>query len=245
MTSTASFAPISPAVRIRYDRFGAWCGFGFVAVFLIFFWLVAGLLPPISPDMDAASLAQRYSEDRTRLRVGLALMIFFAPVVCIPFAAATSRQVRRIEGGWGLLSLSQLMCGLLLPIVVMFPGVYFAAAVYRDDRPAEVTQALSDVFWMSFVGIVGNFCLQGLILAAAAFSDREGMVFPRWFGYVSLWYALLAFPGSTIFLFNDGLLAWNGLLAWWIPLTAFGIWTASISFAVLYALDGEARTLTP
>jgi hypothetical protein len=244
MSSSTTVASISPAVRIRYDRFGASCGFAFVAVFLVFFWLVADLLPPIAPDLDAGSLAQRYAEHRTRLRLGLALMIFFAPILCIPFAAATSRQVRRIEGGWGLLSLSQLMCGLLLPIVVMFPGVYFAAAVYREDRPAEVTQALSDVFWMSFVGIVGNFCLQGLILAAAAFSDRDGTVFPRWFGYVSLWYALLAFPGSTIFLFHHGLLAWNGLLAWWIPLIAFGIWTAATSAAVLYALNGEARSLT-
>lgn len=241
MTPTSAvIAPVPPDVRLRWERFGAWCGFGFIAVFLDFFWVVAGLLPPISPETDAASLAQRYAEDSTRLRVGLALMIFFAPI-CIPFAAATARQVRRIEGGWGLLSLSQLMCGLLLPIIVMFPSVYFAAAVYREDRSPEITQALSDVFWMSFVGIVGNFCLQGLILAAAAFSDRDGAVFPRWFGYVNLWYALLAAPGSTIFLFHHGPLAWNGLLAWWIPLTAFGAWTAAISYTVLRAIRLEAR----
>lgn len=131
------------------------------------------------------------------------------------------------------------MCGLLLPTVVMFPTVCAQAALYRDDRSPEVSQALNDVFWLSFVGIVGNFVLQGLILAAATFSDPDQSVFPRRFGYVSLWYALLAMPGAAIFLFHDGPLAWNGFLAWWIPLVAFGGWTACISCAVLHALNRE------
>jgi len=228
---------------LRWERIGAWCGFGFIVVFTVCFWAIAGLLPPIGANTDAQSLAARYAEDSTRLRVGLALMIFLGPI-CIPFAAATARQVRRIEGEWGLLSLSQLMCGLLLPIVAMFPTIDAEAALFRKGRSAEITQALSDVFWLSFVGIVGNFVLQGLILAAATFSDPGQTVFPRWFGYVNLWYAILAAPGGTIFLFHHGPLAWNGLLAWWIPLLAFGFWTGCISSAVLYALNRESRDLT-
>jgi hypothetical protein len=115
------------------------------------------------------------------------------------------------------------------------------AAAYRPEhRSPEVTQALNDVFWMMFVGIVGIGIVQALVLAAAAFLDgTDPPTFPRWFGYLNIWFALLAVPGGAVVLFNDGPLAWNGVFAFWIPLAAFTVWVIAVTVVMLRSISAQ------
>ena len=72
--------------------------------------------------------------------------------------------------------------------------------------------------------------------AAILQDDRPRPVFPRWGGYLSIWCALLFAPGGVIVLFKHGPFGWNGLLTWWLGLTAFGIWLAAITVLLLRAI---------
>ncbi|PRC60848.1 hypothetical protein C6A85_15530, partial [Mycobacterium sp. ITM-2017-0098] len=46
-------------------------------------------------------------------------------------------------------------------------------AAYRpEERSAELTQALNDVFWLWFIGIVGTIIIQNITLAIAARNGR-------------------------------------------------------------------------
>jgi hypothetical protein len=80
-----------------------------------------------------------------------------------------------------------------------------------------------------------------VILAFAIFIDkRTRPTFPRWFAYFNIWYAVLGVPGCAIYLFKTGPLAWNGMFAFWIPLTVFCIWQIVASVMLAKAVDVEA-----
>ncbi|OBY29316.1 hypothetical protein ACT18_23710, partial [Mycolicibacter kumamotonensis] len=118
---------------------------------------------------------------------------------------------------------------------------------YRlEQRPPEITQALNDVFWLMFVGIVGTLVVQALVLTTATFIDRsDPPTFPRWFGYFNVWYALLAVPGGAVVIFNDGPLAWNGVFAFWIPLGVFSVWAIATSMVMLRSISAEEAAQKP
>jgi hypothetical protein len=118
-----------------------------------------------------------------------------------------------------------------------------AAAFRPEKRNPEITQALNDVFWLMFVGIVGTLVVQALVLTTAAFVDKsEPPTFPRWFGYLNAWYALLALPGGAVVIFNSGPLAWNGAFAFWIPLVAFSFWMIAVTVVLLRSISLEQAT---
>ena len=55
-------------------------------------------------------------------------------------------------------------------------------------------------------------------------SKTETCAFPRWSGYFSIWTAVLFLPACAVPFFKDGLLAWNGLLGFWVPGIVFVVW---------------------
>jgi hypothetical protein len=64
-------------------------------------------------------------------------------------------------------------------------------------------------------------------------------LFPRWMGFVNLALALL-FTGSTFCsIFFTGPLAWNGLIAFWLPAIDFGNWFVIMFFALRQAAKRE------
>jgi len=78
----------------------------------------------------------------------------------------------------------------------------------------------------------------------ATFIDRNDPVtFPRWFGYLNVWFALLSLPGGAVLIFNDGPLAWNGVIAFWVPLAAFVVWMVGITIALRSSIKAEEALL--
>ena len=225
---------------LKLQRGGMWCGAAMLALFGVFFVLVAGLVPPLSPTSSAQEVAQFFVDNKLRVRLGIALTLL-AAALALPFLAVICLRVRRIEGKWGVLSVTQIFAGVIFVPGFLFPAMVLAAAAFRPEtRPPEITLALDDVFWLMFVGIVGTLIIQAGVLAIASFIDHtEPRTFPRWFGYLNLWYAVLATPGGAVMIFNDGPLAWNGIFAFWIPLVAFGGWMISLVVVNLRSISAE------
>jgi len=227
-------------MHVTIEKAAAWLGVAMLGGFLVMFWFIAGLIPPMSPALTAEQTARIYSDHGLRIRIGLALMLLFCWLFA-PFLALLSRQVRRIEGYWGVMSLTQVMLSVTFPFGFSLCALFGVAAAYRPERNPDVTQALSDMFWFIFVGLVGPLITQVIILAFCVFIDRRQVPsFPRWFGYFNIWYAVLGVPGCAIFLFKTGPLAWNGMFAFWIPLTVFCIWMIVTAIMLTKAVDVEA-----
>ena len=227
-------------MHVKIEKASIWLGLGMTAAFMVMFWFIAGVIPPLNPNDTAEQTAQIYTDRQLRMQIGFALMIFFAYLYG-PFFAVLSRQVRRIEGYWGAMSVTQILLSVTFPFGFSLCSVFAALAAYRPERDPDVTQALNDVFWFIFVGLVGPLITQVMIVALATFIDRrEVPTFPRWFGYFNIWYAVLGVPGCAIYLFKTGPLAWNGIFAFWIPLTVFLIWIIVTAVVLLKATDIEA-----
>ena len=65
-------------MHVKIEKVAAWSGIGMLLAFLVMFCFIAGVIPPIDPNDSAAEVAARYTEDGLRIRIGLALMVFFA-----------------------------------------------------------------------------------------------------------------------------------------------------------------------
>ena len=225
---------------LKLQRVAAWGGIAMLALFFVFFMLIAKLIPPLSPTSTAQQVTDFLIANKVRVRVGLALSML-AACVALPWLATICLRVRRVEGKWGVLSVTQIFGGVIFVPGFLFPMMVLSAAAFRpEQRDPQITQALNDVFWLMFVGIVGTLIVQALVLVTASFLDRtEPRTFPRWFGYLNAWYALLALPGGAVVIFNDGPLAWNGVFAFWIPLVAFSVWMIAVTVVLLQSIKAE------
>ena len=233
-------------VDLRLQRIGAWCGIVAIVLFLIFFALLAGLIPPLSPTSNAQEIARFFVDHKLRVRLGVALALL-STCVALPFVAVICLRVRRVEGKWGVLALTELFAGVLFVPAFIFPVLAEAAAAFRpEQRPPEITQALNDVFWLTFIGVIGPLLTQALVLTVATFVDRnDPPTFPRWFGYLNIWFVLLSMPGSLVVVFNDGPLAWNGVFAFWIPLSALVAWMVTVAVVMLRSIRAEEAATAP
>ena len=105
---------------------------------------------------------------------------------------------------------------------------------------------MNDTAWLLFVAITSTPILQTLSIGIAIFldtPDNPNPVFPRWAGYLNFWIAMMFLPGSITVFFHTGPFAWNGILVWYLPLTAFAVWMVTMSILVLRAIAAEDAQL--
>jgi hypothetical protein len=227
-------------VNFRTQRVLLWLAPIMVVIWLSAF-LIAGFLPVPSPADSAVQVAARYDAHRTSIRVGVMLTIA-AAVMLAPFIGITTSQMKRIEGRGSPLAYAQLAMGALLILEFVYPMMIVQVAAYRADRSPETIQALHDLAWMLFVGVVSTVFMEFLLIGLVILQDRRpDPVFPRWAAYFNIWAALMMVPGSVLPFFKTGPLAWNGIITFYLVASAFTIWLLVMTYLLLRALRHEER----
>lgn len=230
---------IEPSVKFKLYRFSAWCGLIVLAASTVSYFILTSLFPPPVPGWGPPEIYEYLMGQRTQIQWAVIIMALFAPFFYF-FAVITSLQIRRIEGGFGLLSYVQLTTAVVAPTGWVYPMAMLATAVYRPERAPELIYLLSDLFWLTYVGVAFIFSINIFVIGLAAILDRRPKpVFPRWTGYANFFFALLFAPGVFVYAFLDGPLAWDGLFALWVPATAFFFWKAMMITILLRAVKSE------
>ena len=234
-------------MSITQQRLAIWCGIAFYVLFFGTCWPLSHFIPPPSPLLSGQELLDLYREHLFGIRFGIALG-YLAALLLIPWSAIISIHMARIEGRYPLLSIIAFGAGVADAVAFFIPFVFWAAIFYRVERAPELLQLLNDIVWLEFVMLYAPFVMQTVAIAIVGFSDRSATpTFPRWFCFLSLWVSLLILPGGLAVFFKTGPFAWNGLFAFWIPLSAFTVYFASLVpllFRAVRRLDfreGEAR----
>lgn len=224
---------------MRLQRASAWCGFILFAGFLLAY-SVGNILSPMDPTMNAEDAAAFLTENQTRILACVAIIVLTVPFE-YPFVVVTSLQMRRIEGGWGLLSMTQVLTGVVAPIGFFFPLAILSAAAYRpEEHSPDVLLAMTDMFNLMYVGNACIFVLQVWAIGYAALIDRrEKPIFPKWFGWLNIVLGVVLIPGAFVYLNKTGPLAWNGLLAYMLPSAAYFIWKIATPAMLLRAIKRE------
>jgi hypothetical protein len=224
-------------LKIRTQQLCCWCGPALIVVMTIGL-LLAGFIPPPSPQLSAIQVAEVYRSNTTVIRIGVLLTVT-ATALLAPYFAVISVQMKRIEGAWSPLTYTQLLLAAAAIIEFVVPLMLMQAAAFRADRSTDSVQTLNDVAWLMFLGVVSTFVLQLVVIGVAILQDdRDTPVMPRWSGFFNIWAGLMLTPGSFCVFFHVGPFAWDGILVWWMPLVVFSLWFLVMA-VVLYRSIGK------
>lgn len=228
-------------VNTRSQVLCAWCGILCPLVAFGGVWLGAGFLPPHLPMASALEIAAIYQQNATGIRVGMVILLI-SGALYLPFTAAITVQMRRIETrATPVLTCTQFGAGISSCMLFIVPALIWTATAFRPERNPDITQAMNDFGWFFFVMPFILGFTQNLALGFAIISDiNQRPVFPRWVGYFNFWIALLFVPGGLVTFFRVGPFAWNGLLAFWVPVFVYGPWFFVVSFYLIRAARQQA-----
>jgi hypothetical protein len=132
----------------------------------------------------------------------------------LPLFAAISWQIRRVPGVHAIVSQLWLACSAAWSFTFMLPGMTLATATYRLDRDPQITQAITDMFWLVALMPQPTFMIQNFAFAYAIILDRRPRrAFPRYVAVINIIVPILFVPGTALHTTDFGPLAWNG--AWY------------------------------
>jgi len=195
----------------------------FYSLYTVVFFILTRTQPPgrpwLTPDQAVAWFADRH----WGLLVGFALIFVLGGFSATSIALITY-SIRRMS-----VSRAYAYSYLILYAVAAIPGFLFicvamTVGAMRPERDPALMHWLYDFGFLSFSGTMGVFLIWSLIWMASILLDKNG-VFPRWFGYLNLCNALTEVVIAPSWIFQRGVLAWNGVIAWWIDVAVFGMYT--------------------
>jgi hypothetical protein len=222
--------------------FCARCGPAFLVIY--FGGLtIAGLFPAFSPSMSAEQLAHFYQTNTNVIRIGLCIA-FVATALYLPFTAAISSQLRRMEGSSPVLTCAQLAGGLGGLVNFVIPMLLLILAAFRPERSPEITQMLHDLAWMIMVILLNTNCVQYFAIVRAVIKDNEFSaepIFPRWIVYVNCITGLSFFIDVLVAFYKSGPFAWNGLLCLYVPATIWTAWIFTMTHVLTKAIRRQAQ----
>jgi hypothetical protein len=207
-------------------------GLVLVVLFYLGFWVISGFLIPLPPSSSADVVARMFARDRNRIRIGL-LVTMFGAAMLVPWSAALFVQLRRGEGRFSPLPYVQMLCGTLFSLEFIYLIMFWQVAAFREDTPPRTIQTLYDT---------STAVVMALALGCSMLGDHhENPVYPRWAGYFNVWVAFMFTPGTLCVFFKDGPFAYNGVLAWYLPVAVFSIWLPLNTVLTLRAIKDQER----
>lgn len=232
-------------LRSRTQAAMAWCGPVFTLCLFGGWGLIGGFIPLVPATDSAAEVAAHYAANRELHLIGLTIAMAGA-FLTLPFSLVVSLQLRRAERGFPIMAVLQFASGIIVTMVLTVPIVFFMVGAFRPERSPDITLFMNDLSYILLIlpwpPVVGQL----IAIAVATLQDRSpDPVFPRWIAWFSLWLSFLVLPASLIVFFQDGVFAWTGLIGFWIPAAAFGMWYLVMTWVVLRAVRQEASLSNP
>jgi hypothetical protein len=219
-----------------------WCGPVMLLSLGIGVAVLAGFVPAPDPTATAQQISHQYVHNLGGIRAGLCL--FMAGIALLgPWGAAVAAQTQRSNLGTPALTITQVVCVAVSLMIGLLSCIAWGAASFRAGHVSpETTRTFNDLGWILFIFDWSPLAVWYLAVGLAIFTDPgDEPILPRWAGYLSIWTAALSVPGGVTILFKTGPFAFNGLLAFWVPLIVFSIWIVVLTVLVIEAINREAQ----
>jgi hypothetical protein len=227
----------------RMNLLFVWAGPAFVVLYSAGM-ILGQFFPPTDPQDSAIKVAHFFSDHKTTLRIGCILMEFGAAFIAL-WAVAIAAQMRRSEMGAPILTYAALGSAFFVAIdASLIPTLWAVLAFRPEDISPDITRTLNDLAWFLFLfpwQFGGGIWFLAVGLSILTDKSRIG-AYPRWAGYACLWFCFATFPASLIAFFKNGPFAFNGLIAFYIPLSALFIWVIIMTYLSLATIKREAAS---
>ena len=225
--------------NLKYQLMAAASGFAFEILFTIFWGVFGHNLPPVSPNLSGPALAAYFANHHTSILFGNSMTALVA-VLWIPWTAQLTVVMRRIEGPSPVLTIIQLIGGILTAWVLMFCPAIWAVAAFRPDIDPNTIRMVNDLGFILFNITYAVTSVQAIAAGLVGLADRgEHPVFPRWVSGWAIFAGFSFIPLTAMPFFKTGPLAWNGAICFWGLFGTYFIWTASMGYCM--AKDASRR----
>ncbi len=225
--------------NLRYQFLAASSGFAFEILFTIFWAGFGHNLPPASPNLSGPELATFFALHHNAILLGNGMAALVA-VLWIPWTAQLTVAMWRIEGSSPVLTIIQLIGGVLTAWVLMFCPAIWATAAFRPEINSNLVRMLNDLGFILFNITYAVTSVQAIAAGLVGLADKSARpLFPRWVCGWAIFTGLSFIPLTAMPFFKTGPLAWNGLISFWTLFGTYFIWTASMGFCM--AKDASRR----
>src|ERR1700758_3575486 len=140
-------------------KFCAWSGTLCLALMVVGFVVMAGFIPARPASQSSQQTAQFLLENRDMIKWGLIVSMFGAPLL-MPFSASISIHMRRIEGRYPALAMTELGLGAIFVLEFIYLIFFWQTATYRADRAPELIQLVDDMGRRPRGGVPSTIVLQ-------------------------------------------------------------------------------------
>jgi hypothetical protein len=235
---------MTEAQNLRWQWISAWCGPVFVVLFLLFWGVIGGNLPPAGPSLSADDIAAYYRANTMGIRIGFVGAVVFM-CLYMPWSAVLSARMARVEGAMRTLSYLQLIGGALTVMVVSMSAACWIAAAFRPERNPEITQMLHDLGWLTIDQLYFCTTLQMIAAAVVGLYDKsEARLFPRWACWYAIWAGFTFLPASLTAFVKQGAFAWSGIGSYYFPYFAWLSWFGLFSFYLIRGINRERAAIS-
>ncbi len=214
--------------------------YGFALVFLLH------MVPPPSATWSAEHIAAWYAEHHTSIRIG-AVIAGFTSAYMLPLSVVIALQMSRVEKGRPIWSALVMCGGAMMSIFLVLPPIFWGVAAFTPTRAPDATALMHELGMLTLTTTDQYYIFMWVAIVVICLTPTrvKHSPFPRWFGYLSAWIALMFEAGIFAFLARTGPFAWNGLLVFWSPLSLFGVWIAVQCYLVFKALRAQMEDDDP
>jgi hypothetical protein len=230
---------IDPARYRRPSKIDQWiCWWtlpAFYTLFGIIFVPLARVMPPPRPDRNPEQIAAFIHAHALTIQIGFGLLM-----IVIGFGGVANGLVAfhmkrmTVNPAFAYAYIAALAVGAIPGCLIC--SFSFLAAAYRPDRDPHLVALLYDIGLLTFVGSLGCFATQYLILAIAILLDRNH-IFPVWMAYVSIWNMVTELLAAPVFIFTSGPFAWNGSIAFWLGTAIFAVYQTCMILLIRRAIE--------
>lgn len=230
-------------MNLRHQQLCIWCGLVFGNLFFIGVYLLA-FFPPPPATLTGEEFIASIQNNLLLAKLGI-ISGLWATFCSIAWNSVIALHVARAEGFKApLMAIVSFGGGMLNSVAFMLVFVLFAPAVFRLERDPELVRLMVDFSWLLAIIVFSGFVIQCLANGMGGLLDkREQPVFPRWVCFFLFWIAILSTPGVLALYFKTGPFSWNGILTFWIPATAFGVYLVVMTIVLLKAAKGHMAEL--
>jgi hypothetical protein len=231
---------LARTANVRTQLMALWVTAVSMAVMLVAYAVSPVFWPPLSPGLSAQAVADFYRDNAGWIRFSM-VTFNLCGMMLLPLFCVVAVQIKRMSAQSQAFAYCYLMATVSGATIFALSAIFFAAAVFRPTRDADLVLVLNDLGWIVFVAPVGMVLVQNFTLAMAIYyDDKTDPVYPRWLAHVALVVAVLMAPAAFSVTVTSGPFAWNGAVSFWLRNIAFGAFLVILLIASWRAVHRQA-----
>jgi hypothetical protein len=201
------------------------CAAGGAFSFLLFAstFFAAHNVPPMKPYWTAEQTVDFWKRHLTGAHVAVGLQLC-SGAFYIPFSALVSHQIGKIPGLHPIIATTQLAACSAGIFTWMLGALVLATTTYRLDRDPEITQVMTDMWWITTMMPWPTFFIQNLSWAYAIIKDpRPNRPVSRLVALINIIAPIVFILPSALHTTKHGAFAYNGGVSFWLLGITFGV----------------------